>query len=103
MRSDLTQWLEIGITGNVAGTASLVPTNLVPGMTTYPCLVLQNNSTTTAANLSFRALNGGSTIAIAIPAGDFCYLPQIDYATGIVSITTASGTCPCTAWLGYVQ
>jgi hypothetical protein len=102
LRTDLNQWARFGITANVAGNQALAPTSLIPGLATYPCLLLQNNGSV-EATLSFKPLNGNPTIAIAIPAGDYVYLPKIDYATGIVSLTVVSGTAPCLGYFGYIQ
>ena len=100
-RTDLNAWLRVPITATNGGTATLNVAALVPGTTVLPCLLLQNNGSV-VVGLSFKALTGGTTEAINIPAGDYCYLPQIDYATGIISLTSTINAA-CLAYLGYAQ
>lgn len=102
LRSDLNQWARFAITANVAGNQSLAPTSLVPGLATYPALVMQNNGTV-ESTLSFKPLNGNPTIATPIPPGQGIYLPKLDYATGIISLTVVSGTAPHIGYFGYIQ
>lgn len=101
-RTDLNAWARFQITGNTAGSATLAPASLIPGLITYPCLIIQNNGIV-PVTLSFKALNGNSASPVLIPVGDYTYIPQVDYATGIVSLTTASGVAPCVGYFGYSQ
>lgn len=102
LRTDLNTWFRVPIIANSTGTATFNLAAVLPSLVTYPCLVLQNNGAI-SVSLTFRALNGNPNIAVVIPAQDFCYLPQVDYATGIVSLTTAAGTSSCIAWFGCIS
>lgn len=106
-RTDLNVWDVFAINGTTSGGGALNPQGLVPGLATYPALILGNPVTAAkggvAVNLSFKAFNAGSVITITIPPGSFTYLPQVDYASGIIGLTTGSGIAACIAILGTSQ
>lgn len=106
-RTDLNKWDILAINGTTSGGGALNPQGLIPGLATYPALILSNPVTAlnggVAVNLSFKAFNAGSIITITIPPGSFTYLPQVDYASGIIGLTTGSGIAACIAILGTTQ
>lgn len=99
LRSDLLYWNEVAVVADTSGNAGFTVTSVIPTSTTLPALIFQNNGIV-PVSLAYKGTHGGTTQVVIVPAGDFSYLPQVDYSFTFSAQTTSS-TAPCIAWVGY--